>query len=67
MKLRPRKRYISLEKRLEQEALRLKRAAVVLPPGKERDVLIRKSRQITVAAHLNAWLSSPGLQPPVSE
>jgi len=67
MKLRPRKPSMPLEKRLEQEALRLKQAAVVLPPGRERDDLIRKSRQINIAAHLNAWLSSPGLQPPVSE
>jgi hypothetical protein len=54
----------SLETRLDQEAKRLKEAAWHLPPGSERDELLRKAGQIAVAAHLNDWLSSPGLQPP---
>jgi hypothetical protein len=54
----------SFESRLEQEALRLKEAAASLPPGAERDLLLKKSRQVKVAAHLNQWLTSPGLQPP---
>jgi hypothetical protein len=49
---------------LEHEALRLKQAAFRLRPSKERDVLIKKARQLNVAAHLNEWLTSPGLQPP---
>jgi hypothetical protein len=54
----------SFAARLQQEALRLKQAASQLPPGSERDELIKKYRQTKVAAHLNEWLSSPGLQPP---
>jgi|tagenome__1003787_1003787.scaffolds.fasta_scaffold20968699_2 hypothetical protein len=54
----------SFESWLEQEALRLKQAAASLPPSTERDRLLRKSRQVKVAAHLNQWLTSPGLQPP---
>jgi len=45
----------------------LKQAARVLPAGKERDRILRKSRQIAAAAHINEWLSSPGLQPPVGK
>jgi hypothetical protein len=45
---------------LEHEALRLKQAAFRLRPSKERDVLIKKARQLNVAAQL----TSPGLQPP---
>ena len=52
------------EERLADEARRLKLKAENLPFGKERDDLIRKSRQAATAAHLNEWLSSPGLKPP---
>jgi hypothetical protein len=45
----------------------LKQAAICLPPGKERDKLIRQSRQIKIAAHLNAWVQSPGLRPPLGK
>jgi hypothetical protein len=34
------------------------------PQGPERDVLVKKIRQIETASHINAWLSSPGLQLP---
>jgi hypothetical protein len=54
----------ALEQRLADEAQRLKLQADNLPFGKERDELIRKSRQAATAAHLNEWLSSPGLKPP---
>jgi hypothetical protein len=55
----------TLETRLDQEVKRLKEAAWHLPSGAERDGLLKKSRQLVVAAHLNEWLTSPGLQPPV--
>jgi hypothetical protein len=54
----------SLEDRLDREAKRLKEAARHLPSGNERDDLLRRARHLVVAAHLNEWLSSPGLQPP---
>jgi hypothetical protein len=66
MKPRPKKPHIPFEARLEQEASRLKQVASQLPPGTERDMLLRKSQQITIAAHINDWLTSPELQPPVS-
>jgi hypothetical protein len=46
------------------EAMRLKDEANELPPGLLRDASIRKARQAVTASHLNAWLSSPGLQAP---
>jgi hypothetical protein len=38
------------------------REALALPPGKERDALMRKSRQLKVASDVGDWLTSPGLQ-----
>jgi hypothetical protein len=46
------------------EAMRLKDEVNELPPGLLRDASIRKARQAVTASHLNAWLSSPGLQAP---
>lgn len=58
------KQTTSLDQRLEEQAKRLRQAARGIPPGVERDRLIRRARQAEVAAHMNEWLSSPGLQPP---
>jgi hypothetical protein len=54
----------TLEERLAEEAKRLKELANSLPPGVERDGLIRKARQAETASHLGDWLASSGLQPP---
>jgi hypothetical protein len=54
----------SLEARLSEEAKRLREEARLLPPGAEREELIRKARRAEMAAHMNEWLTSPGLQPP---
>jgi hypothetical protein len=54
----------SFEERLAEHARRLKEQAKALPPGKERDGLMRRARQAEVTAHLNQWLSSPGLASP---
>jgi hypothetical protein len=35
-----------------------------LPPGTERENMLRKARQADTAAHLDDWANSPGLQPP---
>jgi hypothetical protein len=42
----------------------LKAEAEKLPSGKEREALETKARQLEIAANINQWLSSPGLQPP---
>jgi hypothetical protein len=55
---------ISLDERLEQLAKHLRDEAQRFPPGTERDKLIRSARQAETAAHMQDWLTSPGLQPP---
>jgi hypothetical protein len=54
----------SLEARLSKEARRLRAEAKLLPPGAQRDEMIRKARQAEIASHMNEWLTSPGLRPP---
>ena len=54
----------SLEKRLAERAQRFKEQAKTLPAGRDREILLRRARQAETAAHINDWLTSPGLQPP---
>jgi len=54
----------SLEARLADEAKRLREEAKLLPPGAERDEMIRKARQAEIGSHMTEWLTSPGLRPP---
>jgi hypothetical protein len=54
----------SLETRFAEEAKRLRKEAKLLPPGAERDELIRKARQTEAGSRMNGWLTSQGLQPP---
>ena len=53
-----------LDKRLSEEAERLRKQARGTPPGVERDRLIRRARLAETASRLNSWIASPGLQPP---
>jgi len=55
---------LSFEERLTDQAQRLKEQAKKLPPGAEREELMRKARQAETAAHISQWVSSPGLQTP---
>jgi hypothetical protein len=47
-----------------QEALCVKERATLLPEGQERERLSREARQLEIALHINAWISSAGLRPP---
>jgi hypothetical protein len=58
------KNILSFPDRLEQEAKALKDQARELRPSKQRETLFRKARQLETAAHINEWLTSPGLSPP---
>ena len=58
------KNILTFPERLEQEVERLRTAADKLPPGIEREGLLRKARQTETACHVNEWISSPGLRPP---
>jgi hypothetical protein len=53
-----------LELRLAEQAERLRKEARGTPPGIEREKLLRRARQAETAAHMQEWLTSPGLQPP---
>ncbi|XIA63295.1 hypothetical protein ACFIOY_12180 [Bradyrhizobium sp. TZ2] len=54
----------TFEERLAEEAQRFKEAADKLPPGRARELLLRRARQAETASRINNWLRSPGLQPP---
>lgn len=58
------KQKLSFQERLASFATDARRTASLLPPGAEKDELLRKARQADTAAHLNEWASSPGLQAP---
>jgi hypothetical protein len=53
-----------LDKRLSEEAERLRKEARGTPPGVARDRLIRRARFAETASHMSEWLSSPGLKAP---
>lgn len=54
----------SLEERLTEQAKSLRDRAKKMPPGVERDALVRRARQAETASRINEWLSSPGLRSP---
>lgn len=54
----------TFDERMMNEAHRLEEAAKKMAPGKDREMLLRKARQTRTAAHINEWLSSPGLMSP---
>jgi hypothetical protein len=56
------KQTLIFPERLSQEAEHLCEQAEAMPPGNEREELLRKARQAETASHINEWLSSPGLQ-----
>ena len=54
----------SFEERMAEQARSLREQAKTMPPGIEREGLIRRARQAETASHMNDWLSSPGLASP---
>ncbi|WP_426614960.1 hypothetical protein [Bradyrhizobium sp. McL0616] len=53
-----------LEQRLAEEAKRLREQARSVPPGSQREHMLRKARQAETGSHMSEWLRSPGPQPP---
>jgi len=51
-------------KRLAEEA---RDEAAKLLPGRARDAMLKKARQLETACHMNKWITSPGLQPPTGK
>ena len=54
----------TLEYRLTQEAINLRKQAEHLPVGIRRAELQRKADQMDNAIEINQWVSSPGLRAP---
>jgi hypothetical protein len=54
----------TFDERMAREAQRLEEQAKTMAHGKDREMLLRKARQTKTAAHINEWLSSPGLMSP---
>jgi hypothetical protein len=59
-----RKNLTTTTQRLVQLAQRARAEAANLPFGPAQRDLLRKAREAEITAHLNDWLTSPGLQPP---
>jgi len=53
-----------LKERLAAFAQDVRDHAAALPPGTEREDLLRRARQADTASHLDEWINSPALQPP---
>ena len=58
------KHELSFEERLLGAAQDARTAARKLPPGKEREILLRSARESEAAVTINRWISSPGLRAP---
>jgi hypothetical protein len=58
------KQLLTLEDRLSAWAKSVREQAQKLPPGPEREALLKKARQADTASHLNDWANSAGLQSP---
>ncbi|MHC2252820.1 hypothetical protein [Bradyrhizobium embrapense] len=54
----------TLQERLRKFAAQSREQAKQMPAGAEREQLVKKARQAETAAHLDEWMSSPGLQSP---
>jgi predicted LPLAT superfamily acyltransferase len=53
-----------LQDRVAAFSREVKAKAARLPPGKEKDNLLRRARLADMASQLDDWANSPGLQPP---
>ena len=56
----------TFEDRIAAEKAKLEAQVAKLRPGPQMDELLKRIGQLETAAHINEWLSSPGLQPPRS-
>jgi hypothetical protein len=55
---------VSFATRLLRHAQDVRDAARRLPPGKQREALLRQARASETAVQIEKWISSPGLRPP---
>ena len=59
-----RKQTTSFDERLQRAAHDAREAAQLLPPGPQRDLMLKKADQAETACRINEWLASPGLRSP---
>lgn len=52
------------EENIAAEKARLEAQIAQLPPGPQKERLLKKINQLETASRVNQWLTSPGLQPP---
>jgi len=64
LKRRRSKQTIPLKDRLAAFAKEMVEQASLLPPGAEKDDLLRRARRADTASHLDDWANSLELQPP---
>jgi hypothetical protein len=51
----------SFEERLATASTIFRKQACRMPPGKERELLLRKASQVDTAVRINNWLRSPAI------
>ena len=49
---------------MDAKAKEVREQAEKLPPGPEREAVLKKLRQANTASHIEEWANSPGLKPP---
>ena len=55
----------TFEDQVAAQKAKLEAQVAKLPPSPQKDVLLRKIRQLETASHINEWLTSPGIRPPI--
>jgi hypothetical protein len=58
------KQETSLQDRIVEWAIAVRKQAAAMRPGPERDELLKKLRQAETAMRMEKWANSPALQPP---
>ena len=56
--------FSTLEAHLEEKAERLRQRAKRLPPGEERERILREADEVEKTCSMVDWINSPGLKPP---
>jgi hypothetical protein len=56
------KQTASLDARIARLAKKVKQRAKTMPPGEEREEMMRKAEDTELALRMTQWISSPGLQ-----
>jgi hypothetical protein len=58
------KKQVTLQDRISEWAVGVREQAATMPPGHDREELLKKLGQAETAMHLQDWANSPGLPIP---